>query len=66
MKTYKLSMDDLLESKKYVNESSGIEFPSAKEYAGKFAEIFEDAKEFNITAVSPVINAEEDGVRNIA
>jgi predicted RNA-binding protein len=63
---YNITIEELMESKRYVHESSAIMFPSPKEYISPFNEIFTDAKSFNIKHSSSVINAEESGNRNIA
>lgn len=66
MQIHNISVDELRQSKVFVKEGSGISFPSSKEFADRFTDIFSDSEDIVVQAQSPVVNAELEGKLNIA
>lgn len=68
--THTISAGDLLQSKVYVKEGAAIDFKHPKEYVHKFFDVALkhklDIDAMRIIVNDKVVNAEEDGVRNIA
>ena len=67
--THTISVDDLLTSKVFVRENAAVDFKHPREYVNKFfdiAQVHDYGTETRIVVNDKIVNAEEDGARNIA